>query len=296
MAGTRDECERCGSYAVLTLLGGHSICDDCAERLRPIERTPATLFNVLAGSVVVLGRAWMPALVLAIAGALPAYLFRRFVIDVPWILEWAFGVLVQGAMLEVAQRAIRERPIDLERCVRGAFDAWGRLALVSFLAYLQLVGIALVPAIVTVVIAMMIGDTTIGIVATWIGLLVALGLVMWRGALLAVALPISLHEDPPGSALSASTARMKKRLPAALAFALCGLAVTIVPSLGWIAMTAMEVGYLVSHGPFVAPPEELAQMGDALEIGGELAASALTIVMTTISAVLYAKTMKYRIH
>ncbi len=291
----REECERCGSYAVLTLSDGHLICDDCAQRLRAIERTPATPWNVLAGAVIVLGRAWMPALALVVVGALPAYLFRRFVIDLPWIAEWAFGVLVQGAMLEIAHRAIRERPIDLERCARAAWHAWGRLAIVSFIAHLQLFAIILVASFVIGALALG-GLGTISTGAMLICALVTLALVMWRAASFAVALPISLHEDPPGSALSASVTRMKKRLPAALLFAVCGLAVTVVPSLGWLVSASMEIGLLLSRGPLEPPPDGLATMGDAIEIGVALASSALTIVMTAISAVLYAKTFRYRIH
>jgi hypothetical protein len=275
-------------------IGAHILCADCEERLSPIERTPATVWNVVTASAALLQRIALPALVLVVLGTLPIYLFRRFVWDVPALLEWAASVLLTGVMLHMSQRAIREQRVDLQQSARAAWHAWPRLLLVSFVAHLQLAGLALLCVIAVVAIAMSTGDTTLGAIAMWLCLLGGVGLVSWRAATLAVALPVSLHEQPSGSALRLSTLRMKKRLAAALVFAACGFLASMAPVLGWLAIALVDVANALGVRGIVAPGFH--ESSTVIEVASLLVANAFTMLSSAISAVLYAKTVKYRIY
>ncbi len=264
-ASARTPCQRCGTYAVLVDYDGHRICEDCIARLSELERTPPTVGNLLAGSLWVLTRIGpVAALVLAVA-ELPIVLLELAVPDLPTLVSTGWGatvsVLAQGLVLHLAQRAIRGEPMDFGRAFRRVSEAGGNLIFSNLLAGLHVFVFTL--------------------------LLIVPGIV--RGLSLALVLPIALHEDARSSdVLRASTDRMKgHRLTALAAYFVWGS--------GWLLVLA---GYLAFNF-FLELPEGAAipeAMYWAVAVGGGVLLQVLMLPVVCTTAVLYAKTLRYRIY
>lgn len=304
-ASERVECSRCGSFVPASDLDRHGVCDDCVSRLSELQRLPPTVPNVVMGALGLLVKLALPALLLAAATSLPRYFLERH--GGMWIpmAGWALDVLAQGVLLYMAQRVILERPTELVRSVQVTTDHFLRLLVVAFLSGLQIWLLFIAPSFVSIPIVIAAPDTAV--VMPLIGLVVGLGLALWRASSLAIALPIALHEDRSGlDALRASAHRMKKhRLPAFL-FALAGLAWMVVPILQMLVgmVTSLVAGFAGIAGDVgaihPATAETLAtrldELGPAIEIGSLVLSALAMLTMTSLSAVLYTKTVTHRVY
>lgn len=258
----RTPCERCGDYAELVDYDGHRICEDCIGRLSEIERTPPTIANVLSGAGTVLLRVGFPAAVLVSILDLPLTLAETFLPEMPMFVSslWSatVSILGQGAVLWMAHRAIRGERVDGIEALRRAADVWTRLVVTNFLAGIQIFLFTL--------------------------LLIVPGVV--RALSLAIALPIALHEEPD-SALRESTRRMKgHRAVAFVAYLIWGLAWLLAVGASMVVYVGADLAY------FEMADAEL--VGVSLLIG--ILFPVLTVPLTCTSAVLYAKTLKYRVY
>lgn len=302
-ASERVECARCGSF--VPELDADGVCEDCVSRLSELQRLPPTVPNVLVGALGLLVKLAFPALLLAAATALPRYFLERH--GGMWIpiVGWALEVLAQGVLLYMAHRVILEGPTDLVRSVQATTDHWVRLLLVAFLAGIQIWLLLLAPSFLAVAIVIGAPDT-----AFWVplvGLVVGLGLALWRASSLAIALPIALHEDRSGlDALRASAHRMKKHRVPAFLFALVGLLWLLVPVLhmlvSLVASVAATFAGLAGQTGAIPPDAaqtlvaRLAELGPAIEIGTLILSALAMLTMTSISAVLYTKTVTHHVY
>lgn len=287
----RQQCPRCERWGELVDLEGHRICEDCYGRLTGIERTPPTVFNVIAGTSTVIGRLALPAIAIVALGALPLHALRQAVFDVPPIVDWALGVLLQGVFLHMAHRAIREQPLQIERSARTAWDAFLRLLRTSFFVHFQVGAILVVFAIAGLVVSLA-AQSAFGLVALVLLFLIGAALAAWRASSLAVALPVELHEHP-SSSLRTSTNRMSKHRPAALMFAVAGMIAAVLPIASYAALWVASVVASIQHGTDLSQLTEITGMA---ELAAAVSSSALGLLTTTVSAVLYAKTASYRIY
>lgn len=304
-ASERVECARCGSFVPASELDSHGVCEDCVSRLSELQRLPPTVPNVIVGALGLLVKLALPALLLAAATALPRYFLERH--GGMWIpiLGWAIEVLAQGVLLYMAQRVILERPTELVRSVQATADHWVRLLIVALLAAIQIWLLALVPNVIAIAIVIAAPDTVVWV--PLIGLVTALGVGLWRASSLAIALPIALHEDRAGlDALRASAHRMKKHRVPAFLFALAGLAWLLVPVLRMFVdlVAGLAAGFaemagqtgVIHPGAAEAAIARLAELGPVIEIGTLVLSALAMLAMTSISAVLYTKTVTHRVY
>ncbi len=266
-ASARTPCERCGTYAELVDYDGHRICEDCIGRLSEIERTPPTVGNLLAGSVWLMSRIGLPAALLVFVADLPIAILEQLVAELPPIVSTGWGatvsIVAQGVVFHMAQRAIRGERVELARSLKRAVDAAFDLIGANFIAGLQVLLYSL--------------------------LLVIPGIV--RGLSLALVLPIAVQEGRGGvmDVLRASTDRMKgHRVTALGAYCVWGSV--------WVAA-------FVAYFAFAIAIDTGAALGGLSEglitfvlFAGSLLLPVLMIPVMCTTAVLYAKTLKYRIY
>jgi hypothetical protein len=287
----RQQCPRCERWGELVDTEGQLICEDCYGRLSALERTPPTAWNVTTGAFVLLGRLALPAIAIVGLSSLPLFALRQMWWSVPPLADWALSVLLQGVFLHMAQRSIREQPLMIERSVRAAWESLLRLLKTSFFVHFQVAGILFLAAIAVLVIVMALPHWT----ALFFVIPIAIGgsaLSFWRASSLAIALPAELHEHPP-SALHTSTRRMAKHRPAALLFALCGIAGGAIPAVSWLAVTVVQAVASLGLGVDLGP---IAEMTGLADLAASVTAGVLGLLTTTVSALLYAKTSSYRIY
>lgn len=257
-------CDRCGTFAELVDYDGHQICEDCIGRLSEIERTPPTVGNVLSGSLWVLGQIALPAAVIVVLADLPVALIDTFIPELPFVsTAWnaTVTVLAQGAVFHLAHRAIRGDELDPMTALRRSVDSAGNLIITNFLAGLQIFFFTL--------------------------LLIVPGVV--RSLSLLLVIPVVLHEgEKTSDALRASTERMNGHR-------LTALVVNLVWSVVWggalaayiafaVALEFPEVGLNLSTGAI-----------NAILLAGALVIPVLMLPVTCVTAVFYAKTLKYRV-
>lgn len=264
-ASERTPCERCGDFAELVDYDGHRLCADCMGRLSEIERTPPTVGNLLCDTARILGRVGPTAALIVICFDLPMVLLEVFVPDLPSIASTLWGATVSvvgsGAVLWLAHRAIRGEGADPRVALSRAGERASGLIGANFLS-----------AIVTLLYSL---------------LLFVPGIV--RALSLALVLPIALHEGADANtALRASTDRMKgHRAVALVAYLLWG-------SLG-VAGIALYLGlsFLFEPPAILVIPEALTR---ALLVGAGALLPVFMLPVSCTTAVLYAKTLRYRVH
>ena len=264
-ASERTPCERCGDFAELVDYDGHRLCADCMSRLSEIERTPPTAGNLLSDTARVLGRVGLPAALIVMCFDLPVVLLEVFVPDLPALVSTLWGATVSiigsGAVLGLAHRAIRGEAADVGAALSRAGERASGLIGANFLSSI--------------------------VVLLYSLLLIVPGIV--RGLSLALVLPIALHEGTDGNtALRASTDRMMgHRAVAFVAYLLWG-------SLG-VAGLGLYLGlsFLLEPPAMVVLPEALTR---ALLVGAGVLLPVFMLPVSCTTAVLYAKTLRYRVH
>ncbi|MCB9596832.1 MAG: hypothetical protein H6719_29185 [Sandaracinaceae bacterium] len=275
------------------------VCDDCVSRLTELERVPPTVGNVIVGAVGLVPKVGLPALLLVTGVALAMYFLRHEAFGIPF-LGWGLDVAAQGVMLGLAHRAIHGRPVNLAATAQATTDHLFRLIFVAFIAHIQIVVLYAIPSLLVLfVVSQMSPDALLPALA--VAQIAGLVLALWRASTLAVALPVTLHEGHTGfSALGISTRRMKEHRAPAFVFALAGLAWLIVPlvhealtlglsMIGWL-------GDLVDLGPLRPWTEQLVELAPVIEISQSVLTAVALLFMTATSAVLYAKTVGYRVY
>lgn len=265
-APERTPCQRCGDFAELIDYDGHRICEDCIARLSEIERTPPTVANLVSGSAWVMSRIGLFAAGVVLVADLPIAILEQLVPELPPIISTAWGatisILAQGVVFHMAQRAIRGEPVELSRSAKRAMDSAFDLVGSNFVAGIQILLYGL--------------------------LFVIPGIV--RGLSLALVLPIAVHEGRGGvvDVLRASTERMKgHRITALGAYAVWG-SLWLIGLVAYFAfIIALDMASLDGLSDGIVT---------VILFGGGLLLPMLLVPVMCTTAVLYAKTLKYRVY